>query len=54
MNYDNLTNEELLREVYLQNEKSQLVVLLAERLEMAERTIEELQATVEELTKYED
>jgi hypothetical protein len=42
MNYDNLTNEELLREVYLQNEKSQLVVLLAERLEMAERTIEEL------------
>jgi hypothetical protein len=42
MNYDNLTNEELLREVYLQNEKSQLVVLLAERLEIAERKIEEL------------
>lgn len=42
MNYDNLTNKELLREVYLQNEKSQLVVLLAERLEIAERKIEEL------------
>lgn len=42
MNYDNLTNAELLTEVYLQNEKSQLVVLLAERLEIAERKIEEL------------
>jgi hypothetical protein len=42
MNYDNLTNEELLREVYLQNVKSRLVVLLAERLEIAERMIEEL------------
>jgi hypothetical protein len=42
MNYDNLTNEELLREVYLQNVKSRLVVLLAERLEIAERKIEEL------------
>jgi hypothetical protein len=42
MNYDNLTNAELLTEVYLQNEKSQLVVLLAERLEIAERMIEEL------------
>lgn len=42
MNYDNLTNAELLTEVYLQNVKSQLVVLLAERLEIAERMIEEL------------
>jgi hypothetical protein len=42
MNYDNLTNAELLTEVYLQNVKSRLVVLLAERLEIAERMIEEL------------
>ncbi len=42
MNYDNLTNAELLTEVYLQNVKSRLVVLLAERLEIAERKIEEL------------
>jgi predicted nuclease with TOPRIM domain len=41
MNYDNLTNEELLREVYLTQHKDRLLTLVCERLEMAIREAEE-------------
>ena len=41
MNYDNLTNEELLREVYLTQHKDRLLTLVCERLEMAIREVEE-------------
>ena len=41
MNYDNLTNEELLREVYLTQHKDRLLTLVCERLEMMMREAEE-------------
>jgi len=41
MNYDNLTNEELLKEVYLMQHKDRLLTLVCERLEMAIREAEE-------------
>jgi predicted nuclease with TOPRIM domain len=41
MNYDNLTNEELLREVYLTQHKDRLLTLVCERLEMVMREAED-------------
>jgi hypothetical protein len=41
MNYDNLTNEELLREVYLTQHKDRLLTLVCERLEMVMRERDE-------------
>jgi predicted nuclease with TOPRIM domain len=41
MNYDNLTNEELLKEVYLMQHKDRLLTLVCERLEMVMREAEE-------------
>ena len=45
MNYDNLTNEELLREVYLTQHKDRLLTLVCERLEMAIREAQEVADT---------
>ena len=39
MIYDNLTNEELLKEVYLTQHKDRLLTLVCERLEMAMREL---------------
>jgi len=41
MIYDNLTNEELLKEVYLHQHKDRLLTLVCERLEMMMREREE-------------
>ena len=41
MIYDNLTNEELLKEVYLTQHKDRLLTLVCERLEMAMRELAE-------------
>jgi len=41
MNYDNMTNEELLNEVYLTQHKDRLLTLVCERLEMLIREAEE-------------
>ena len=41
MNYDNMTNEELLKEVYLTQHKDRLLTLVCERLEMVMREAEE-------------
>ena len=41
MNYDNLTNKELLNEVYLTQHKDRLLTLVCERLEMAMREAED-------------
>jgi hypothetical protein len=37
MNYDNLSNEELLKEVYLTQHKDRLLTILCERLEIVIR-----------------
>ena len=39
MMYDNLTNEELLKEVYLNQHTNRLLTLVCERLEMAMREL---------------
>ena len=39
MNYENLDNEELLREVYLTQHKDRLLTLVCERLEMVMREL---------------
>ena len=44
MIYDNLTNEELLKEVYLTQHKDRLLTLVCERLEMAIREAAEAAA----------
>ena len=44
MMYDNLTNEELLKEVYLNQHKDRLLTLVCERLEMAMREASEAAA----------
>ena len=44
MIYDNLTNEELLKEVYLNQHKDRLLTLVCERLEMAIREAAEAAA----------
>jgi predicted nuclease with TOPRIM domain len=41
MNYDNLTDEELLKEVYLNQHKDRLLTLVCERLEIAIRERDE-------------
>lgn len=41
MIYDNLSNEELLKEVYLTQHKDRLLTLVCERLEMVMRELEE-------------
>ena len=41
MIYDNLTNEELLKEVYLNQHTNRLLTLVCERLEMAMRELAE-------------
>ena len=41
MIYDNLTNEELLKEVYLTQHKDRLLTLVCERLEMVMRERDE-------------
>jgi len=43
MIYDNLTNEELLKEVYLTQHKDKLLTLVCERLEMAMRELADVQ-----------
>jgi septal ring factor EnvC (AmiA/AmiB activator) len=42
MNYDNFSNEELLREVYLSQHTDRLLTLVCERLEMEMRKQEEI------------
>lgn len=55
MIYDNLTNEELLKEVYLTQHKDRLLTLVCERLEMVMRELadvppqEDLEGEVESL-----
>ena len=44
MIYDNLTNEELLKEVYLNQHKDRLLTLVCERLEMVMREANETAA----------
>lgn len=44
MIYDNLTNEELLKEVYLNQHTNRLLTLVCERLEMAMREAREAAA----------
>ena len=44
MIYDNLTNEELLKEVYLTQHKDRLLTLVCERLEMVMREANETAA----------
>jgi hypothetical protein len=47
MIYDNLTNEELLQEVYLHQHKDRLLTLVCERLEMVMRELEEAQKYID-------
>lgn len=49
MRYDNLSDTELLRLVYVENHADPLVNTLAERLEMRLRDIEDLQNEVNRL-----
>lgn len=49
MRYDNLSDDELLRQVYMENHADPLVNILSERLEMRLRDIEDLQAEVNRL-----
>jgi len=44
MNYENLSNEELLKEVYLTQHKDRLLTLVCERLEMAMRELDDARA----------
>ena len=44
MIYDNLTNEELLKEVYLTQHKDRLLTLVCERLEMVMRELADMQS----------
>ena len=49
MNYDFLTDAELLRRVHVETHKERLVHILAERLEMRLRDIKDLQDDVQRL-----
>lgn len=51
MNYDYLTNKELLQEVYLHQHKDRLLTLVCERLEMAMRELEDAQ---KDINNFED
>jgi hypothetical protein len=50
MIFDNMTDRELLHEVDMLLKKDKLLELLAERLEMRIREIEELQGEINDLT----
>ena len=54
MNYDNLTNEELLREVYLTQHKDRLLTLVCERLEMVMRERDEALEYEKEVDRLND
>lgn len=64
MMYDNLTNEELLKEVYLNQHTNRLLTLVCERLEMVMRELadttkpdefeDEIDNLREEITRLED
>jgi len=54
MNYDNLTNEELLREVYLTQHKDRLLTLVCERLEMVMRKQDEALEYEKEVDRLND
>lgn len=49
MNYDFLTDAELLRRIHVETHKEKLVNILAERLEMRLRDIKDLQDEVQRL-----
>ncbi len=49
MNYDFLTDAELLRRIHMEAHKERLVNILAERLEMRLRDIKDLQDEVQRL-----
>ena len=51
MIYDNLSNEELLKEVYLNQHKDRLLTLVCERLEMVMRELDEALACEEEIAR---
>ena len=48
MIYDNMSNEELLKEVYLMQQRDRLLTLVCERLEMAMRRIDELELELDD------
>jgi len=48
--FDNMTDRELLHEVDMQLKKDKLLELLAERLDMRLREIEELKGEIDDLT----
>lgn len=50
MIFDNMTDRELLHEVDMQLKKDKLLELLAERLDMRLREIEELKGEIDDLT----
>ena len=50
MIFDNMTDRELLHEVDMQLKKDKLLELLAERLDMRLREIEELKGEINDLT----
>ena len=54
MIYDNLSNEELLKEVYLNQHKDRLLTLVCERLEMVMRELNEALACEEEIDRLND
>jgi chromosome segregation ATPase len=51
MIYDNFSNEELLKEVYLTQHKDRLLTLVCERLEMVMRERDEALACEEEIDR---
>jgi septal ring factor EnvC (AmiA/AmiB activator) len=51
MIYDNLSNEELLKEVYLNQHTNRLLTLVCERLEMVMRERDEALEYEEEITR---
>jgi uncharacterized coiled-coil protein SlyX len=54
MNYDNMTNEELLKEVYLTQHKDRLLTLVCERLEMVMRERDEALEYEKEVDRLND
>ena len=54
MMYDNLTNEELLKEVYLNQHTNRLLTLVCERLEMVMRELAEAPAYDDEIDSLRD
>ena len=54
MIYDNFSNEELLKEVYLTQHKDRLLTLVCERLEMEMRVSLDLAENVEEIDRLND